>query len=309
MDRWDGESYQRVLAIDNSAVQITVTQSGGEANPILHIIAEGAREKTAAKTAINATIERLLGTRIDLKPFYRFAAKDNRLHQLVARLRGLKPPRFPSVFEALVNGIACQQLSLAVGITLLNRLSSACGLPFSTPNGTHYAFPRTEDVAKLKMKNLRPLGFSRNKARALMELATGLAESQLQIENFTDLSNEEAIVRLLKLRGVGRWTAEYVLLRGLGRTDLFPGDDVGARNNLSRWLHLRKPLDYDRVGHVLRKWNQYEGLIYFHMLLSGLEHSGKLRMNSLQNGAWPEKERNKILHGASSQAERHRKEA
>src|SRR6185437_673043 len=104
MDRWDGESYQRVLAIDNSPVQITVTQSGGEEDPVLHIIAEGARGKAAVKAAVNAAIERLLGIRIDLKPFYRFAANDNRLHQLVARLHGLKPPRFPSVFEALVNG-------------------------------------------------------------------------------------------------------------------------------------------------------------------------------------------------------------
>ena len=44
----------------------------------------------------------------------------------------------------------------------------------------------------------------------------------------------------------------------------------------ARWMHLRKPLDYDRVGRVLGKWRQFAGLIYFHLLLSGLEHSGKL---------------------------------
>jgi DNA-3-methyladenine glycosylase II len=58
---------------------------------------------------------------------------------------------------------------------------------------------------------------------------------RIDLEAF-DLNDAGAVTRLLELRGVGRWTAEYVLLRGLGRTHIFPGDDVGARNNLQRWL-------------------------------------------------------------------------
>ncbi len=84
------------------------------------------------------------------------------------------------------------------------------------------------------------------------------------------MPDREAVERLEQLRGVGRWTAEYVLLRGLGRWHLFPGDDVGARNNLSRWLKLRKPLDYPRVKRVLARWEGYGGLIYFHLLLDRL---------------------------------------
>lgn len=198
------------------------------------------------------------------------------MRELAGRFRGLKPPRFPTVFEALVNGIACQQLSLVVGITLLNRLSAACGVGFAGSNGVQYAFPRPEDLAMMKIKDLSLLGFSRNKGQALIELASGIAEGRLDVEGLTNLENLEALAHLLELRGVGRWTAEYILLRGLGRINLFPGDDVGARNNLSRWLHLRKPLDYDRVGHVLRTWRPHAGLIYFHLLLDGLERSGNL---------------------------------
>ena len=76
--------------------------------------------------------------------------------------------------------------------------------------------------------------------------------------------------------GVGRWTAEYVLLRGLGRTNIFPGDDVGARNNLERWLRLRRKLDYERVQQVLKKWKGYGGLIFLHLLLKSLDESGCL---------------------------------
>jgi DNA-3-methyladenine glycosylase II len=72
-------------------------------------------------------------------------------------------------------------------------------------------------------------------------------------------------------------TAEYVLLRGLGRTHIFPGDDVGARNNLKRWLRLEKPLDYEAVRRTLERWHPYAGLIYFHMLLDRLAEAGFLQ--------------------------------
>ena len=85
----------------------------------------------------------------------------------------------------------------------------------------------------------------------------------------------EALLR--RLRGVGRWTAEYVLLRRLGRLHIFPGDDVGARNNLQRWLHLPNPLDYEAVRRTLARWHPYGGLIYFHLLLDRLEEAGYVR--------------------------------
>ncbi|MGA8476987.1 MAG: HVA1 family protein [Chthoniobacterales bacterium] len=71
-------------------------------------------------------------------------------------------------------------------------------------------------------------------------------------------------------------TAEYVLLRGLRRLDVYPGDDVGARNNLQRWLKLKKPLDYESVRRVIAKWQRYAGFIYFHLLLDGLTEAGHL---------------------------------
>ena len=90
------------------------------------------------------------------------------------------------------------------------------------------------------------------------------------------MDNQECLERLDAIPGVGRWTAEYVLLRGLGRIEVFPGDDVGARNNLERWLGLRSKLDYDGVRHVLSKWKCFSGLIFFHLLLKSLDAAGSL---------------------------------
>ncbi|HXE12574.1 MAG TPA: hypothetical protein VN633_10670 [Bryobacteraceae bacterium] len=209
-----------------------------------------------------------------MRPFYGHANQDPRLSDLVHRFYGLKPPRFPSVFEALVNGIACQQLSLAVGITLLNRLSEAYGVGFREADHVQYSFATPELLACARLRDLRKLGFSSNKSRALVELASAVASGCLDLERLATIDNEEAVDQLLTIRGVGRWTAEYVLLRGLGRIAVFPGDDVGARNSLFHWLGLRKPLDYRGVGRALRKWRSYAGLIYFHLLMDRLDAAG-----------------------------------
>jgi DNA-3-methyladenine glycosylase II len=124
---------------------------------------------------------------------------------------------------------------------------------------------------------LRELGFSQQKARAMIELARSVSEGKLDLEAIEAVPDDAAIDRLQHLRGVGRWTAEYVLLRGLGRVHVFPGDDVGARNNLQKWLRLRKPLDYVGVARTLNHWQPYGGLIYFHLLLGRLEEAGYLR--------------------------------
>jgi DNA-3-methyladenine glycosylase II len=90
------------------------------------------------------------------------------------------------------------------------------------------------------------------------------------------MNNEEASTYLSPIRGVGRWTAEYVLLRGLGRLDMFPGDDVGAQKNLQRLLHLAEKPSYGTIKAATSAWQPYAGLVYFHLLLDNLSKKGVL---------------------------------
>ena len=271
LDRWDGHTYARTIAVADRAVDVEVTQSGSASRPALNVIVRGAAGR-GVRTTATAALSRALGLDLDLADFYRMARADARLASLVDQFRGVKPPRFPTVFEAVVNGIACQQLSLTVGIILLGRLCKLCGL--RSPRG-RYAFPRPKDVAALTPAQLRALGFNRNKVRALLELARAV-EAGFDLEALADLDDGAVVERLVALRGIGRWTAEYVLLRGLGRLSTFPGDDVGARTNLARWMHLRTPLDYDRVRQLARRWEPYPGFLYFHLLLRSLDEAGVL---------------------------------
>ena len=274
VDVWQDETYRRVLAINDQAVLVEVTQKKAR----LDVTVTGANLDGAVKQETTIALKRLLGIRVDLSGFYRFASGHPTLNKLAEGFRGFKPPRFANVFEAVVNGITCQQLSLTVGIIFLNRLAERCGLPFGRGM---YAFPRPEDLVNLDPADLRPLGYSGSKARALIELSQSIVRGRIDLEELARFDNQECLERLVAIRGVGRWTAEYVLLRGLGRTNVFPGDDVGARNNLERWLHLRKKLDYDRVQRVLSKWKDYGGFIFLHLLLKSLDEDGYLESSHL----------------------------
>jgi DNA-3-methyladenine glycosylase II len=148
------------------------------------------------------------------------------------------------------------------------------------PHGRVWAFPSPDDLAGREPDQLRALGFSRQKARAIIELARAIAEHRLHLDELEGLDDATAVARLCALRGVGRWTAEYVLLRGLGRLHVFPGDDVGARNNLQRWLGLLEPLDYEKVQRALAKWAPFQGLVYLHLLLRGLQLESESRPRS-----------------------------
>jgi DNA-3-methyladenine glycosylase II len=271
IDRWDGRTYRRTLALETGTIELAAVQAGSAAVPELAVTLTGTQLDEHAEEAARAALARLLGLELDLSPFYRLAAADPFLHTLAARFRGLKPPRFPTLFECLVNAIACQQLTLTVGIRLLNRLTEAHG---TAPNaGKIRAFPVPTRLADLSPEALRPLGFSRAKSRSVVELAAKISTGMFDAAAIETLDDAAALTALLRLRGVGRWTAEYALLRGLGRLHVFPGDDVGARNNLARWLNCHEPLDYAAVQAAVRKWQPFAGLVYFHLLLANLaEH-------------------------------------
>lgn len=277
VDRWDGQTYRRVLALEDEAVELDTTQFGAADAPHLRVTLSGACLVPEMEEAARAILTRTLGLGVDLAAFYRFAETDAKLGPLVRRFRGVKPPRFPTIFEALVNGIACQQITLTQGIHLLNRLTQTYGLASTSGDPAAHAFPRPHDLARLTPQDFKLLGFSGQKGRALVELASALAQGRLDLEALADLDDDTALAQMLALRGIGRWTAEYVLLRGLGRLDRFPGDDVGARNNLCRWLGLTDPLDYAGVQRTIAKWSTYGGLLYFHLLLDRLAEAGYLQ--------------------------------
>ena len=273
VDRWDGRRYTRVIAAGSRPVRLTVTAETSSAETVLTVnLHPEAGDPTREETELLVT--RILGLTIDLQPFYVLARDDELLRPLVERFSGLRPPRFASVFEALVNSIACQQVTLDLGILLLNRLSDRFG-PVVNDHGTvQHGFPAPADLAEATEETIRQLGFSHQKARAIRDLAADVVDDRLDLASLDSMTNSEAVDYLSAIRGIGRWSAEYVLLRGLGRLDTFPGDDIGAQNNLQRLLHLVDKPNYEQIRELTSPWHPYEGLVYFHLLLEKLQTKG-----------------------------------
>lgn len=115
--------------------------------------------------------------------------------------------------------------------------------------------------------DLKSIGYSWAKARSIIEIAREIVSGPLKDSDFELLTDAAALERLQRLRGVGRWTGEYILLRGLGRLDVFPADDAGGRNSLMRWLGLRHKLDYAAIHEIIASWRPYRGMLFFFLML------------------------------------------
>lgn len=264
IDQWENGQYRRVFIIDGEIVQVCVEQID---ESVLKVVAKSKSNLSGKQKELTQRLKVIFGTERNLEGFYKLARKNSDLQSLAVKFIGVKPPRFPTVFEALVNAIACQQVSLDVGIMLLNRISETYGKKFVD----QHAFPEPEDFYHYTEQDLQQLGFSYQKAKAILLLAQAINEKRIVFDTLDTQSNDDVMKYLTEIHGIGRWSAEYVLLRGLGRIDTFPGDDVGAQKNVMNLLHLDHKPHYDEIKYVTKAWEPYAGFVYFHLLLDKLE--------------------------------------
>jgi DNA-3-methyladenine glycosylase II len=275
ISHWDGHSFQRVLAIGDTPVRITATQGGSENSPRLLTTLESYHELTLDQQ-IEAQLltQKMFGVTTDIQSFCNQVSQDPVVWKLVGDYLGVKPTRFPTVFEALISSVTCQNIKFEVGIELLNNLSEQYGLPYNDGVETMYTFPRPEDLADATDASLRELGYGMRKAHEIVSLTKGVLTGSINLDQLELESNDDAFRCLMKLPGVSRWAAEYTMVRGLGRLDVFPGDDKRAADTLQRILELKDVPSYDEVKLLSAAWHPYEGLVYFHLLLDKFRRSG-----------------------------------
>ncbi len=212
------------------------------------------------RRTVAALVTRLFSLDVELSPFLHRLRREHGFAEVARRCAGLRPQRFATLWETLANGLACQQLSLESGLMRLGRLCERFGP--RTPDGTRVGPPDPGRVAEAPVSALRQAGFSVRRAGELRELAR-LPLDRLEAE-LRALSDDEARARLVELPGVGPWTADYVLLRGLGRLDVFPAGDVGAARTLGRILG--RAIAPTRAGRIAARFSPFRGMLYFCML-------------------------------------------
>jgi DNA-3-methyladenine glycosylase II len=219
-----------------------------------------------------AVLETMLGTRIDLKAWYMRASRFPWLAELARDLRGLKPPRYPGVFESLCNGIIFQQLSIVAASTIMRRLVERLSSPVEHSGNTLYPFPSPEALLDATPQMLRAVGLSRQKASALRSAAAAVRDGTIGAATVASMSSDDAAKLLQDLPGIGPWTAANILLRGFGRLDVFPMGDSGALANI-KLLSGDVRIDLARV---LDELGDMRGMLYFHLLLGRLRRDGAI---------------------------------
>jgi DNA-3-methyladenine glycosylase II len=256
----DGQ-YARVLGERDSAVTIRVAQVAPE---ILTVTIDGDERKHREALAL---ARRVLGVERDLTHFDRAAARIPWLKGLAARMRGVRPPRYPTLWESCVNAIVFQQISLRAASAILRRLVIALGPPLQSGSAHLYAFPTATRLMGVEDSVLRAAGLSRSKLATLRRVGEALATGTLGEEMLEGRSSPAAATLLRGIKGIGPWTAAVILLRGLGRLDVFPGQDTSVARNLVL-VAGAAPTD---VSRVLRALSPQQGMLYYHLLLARLE--------------------------------------
>ena len=192
-------------------------------------------------------------------------AADPRLGPVVQRVGPCRlEPVWPgSVFAALLKAIVYQQLNGRAALTIFERVRRVFPDPTRlTPEG----------LARVSDEALRAAGLSRGKLAAVRDLAAhALAGNLPTLEDAANLDDEQIVARLTMVRGIGPWTAALVLLRGLGRLDVFPVNDSGAAASLA--FVAGAPLNVTQVAEML---GQQRGMLYFCLLLALLEARGEI---------------------------------
>lgn len=220
-----------------------------------------------AHPRVLALVRRMLGVDRELAHFNRAAARISWLRPLATRMRGVKPPRYPSLWEACVNAIIFQQLSLQAASTILRKMILSLGEPLTYNGSTFHAFPSVENVQRAKDGVLLAAGLSGRKLATLRHVGNALLSGILDEAMLEERASPDALELLCRIKGIGAWTATVILLRGLGRLDVFPMNDSSVVRNLTLVAGLA-PLNVEQILFAL---GPQKGMLYYHLLLARLE--------------------------------------
>ncbi|QFT91122.1 DNA-3-methyladenine glycosylase [Bacillus sp. THAF10] len=202
----------------------------------------------------------------NLEGFYEMARQDKVLKTLVHRYHGLRILCIPDLFEALVWAIMGQQINLTFAYTLKKRFVEQFGESMTCEGETYWLFPSFEKIALLDVAELRELQFTSRKAEYIIGIAKMMANGDLS-KGLLFQKNEchEIKKSLMTIRGVGAWTADYVMMKCLHLPSSFPVADVGLHNALKQLLSLENKPSISEVQAYAANWEGWEAYATFYL--------------------------------------------
>lgn len=199
-------------------------------------------------------VRRTLLLDVDPAPFLAVAGREPVFAEVASRFAGFRPVLLASPYESLIWAILGQQVNVSFARTLKRTLLTLAGRELVHEGHLYPLMPEPTAVATLDPNLLRAHHFSRQKAAYALDVSRAVACGELDFAAIAGLSHEEALAALTRYKGIGRWTAEYVLMRGLGFPDSMPGADLGLRAVMGRAYGLARTATEAEVHTFAEMW-------------------------------------------------------
>jgi DNA-3-methyladenine glycosylase II len=266
-NRLSDGAFRRALKVDGRWRGYVLRWTGGPDETRLTVSVPGATGARAVDAALTE-VRQICGLDLDVPSFYRAGAADPVLAPLIPRLYGLRPTLSPRAFEMLVGAVCAQQVNLTFAFTVRRRLVQRFGTPVRVDGQTVYAFPEPAVLARAKVAELRGMQFTVRKAEYIVGLAERMGSGGLDLDALGSCSNAEIIELVTAVRGLGRWTAEWFLARGLGRGDVCPAGDLAVRKAFAHFYNRGRALSERAIRRRAAPWGLHQNLA-IHYLLAG----------------------------------------
>lgn len=200
----------------------------------------------------------------NLPHFYETTQNDEVLASLCRKFYGLRMIGIPDIFESLIWSIIGQQINLNFAYSLKERLVHNFGEKIVYNDESFYALPTPERLASLNPEDFQPLQFSRSKAQYISNVSREFAEGNLSQEILKKLPFKEVKEKLVKIKGVGNWTANYSMMKSLKNYDAFPVEDVGLHNAVKTQYGLTAKPTINELNQMAEKWKGWRGYATFY---------------------------------------------
>ncbi len=262
-----GETVFKVLEIDGELVLFSVNFLENNLKITIHTPITSPKSSPQERTLIDFVKKYVLhwfDLEANLTDFYKIAQNDAVLANLCQRFYGLRMVGMPDLFESLVWSIIGQQINLNFAYSLKERLVKNFGKSIVHNGEEFYALPTPEKLSSLSLEDFQPHQFSRSKAQYILNISRAFAEGDLSQNALENLPFDEVREKLVKIKGVGNWTANYSMMKSLKNYDAFPVEDVGLHNAVKTQYGLEGKPSIAELNLMSEKWKGWRGYATFY---------------------------------------------
>ena len=256
-DTMEDGVYRRLLDLDDKLVLASVRSIGTLDAPELALELQGPELSPDDVESATGRVSWLLGVNQGLAPFYELGRADQAMAGLVEQFYGLHLPHTASVFEALVLAVLGQQISTSVARIIRTLLIETFGPSAEFDGETYYAFPRPASIWASSPAELHTMKLTQRKSEYVHGLAESALDPEMGLERLEELTDREIVEKLVALRGVGMWTAQWALIRAVGRPDALPLGDLALRRVVSRLFMDGEDVNDAKVEEIAQRWSPY----------------------------------------------------